>query len=170
MKKTTLALGSFIVGACCMSLLDSGMHTSTRVQASQQPPSPPALPPSTITMLAAIPIVPPLQYFGHGDTIGGNVQQLDGFSCDGGCTIAPRILTYGGGAFSFPVAIIPKGVPIVFTGAAANTVLLMTATGMLPAPKRPAPVPLPGGQIIQADMEISAQPKIALVSLAGVKK
>jgi hypothetical protein len=169
MKKTTLALGSFIVGACCMSLLDSGIHTSTRVQASQQLPSP-TLPPSTISMPAAIPIVPPLQYFGHGDTITGNVQQLDGFSCDGDCTITARLLTYGGGAFSFPVAKIPKGVPIIFTGAAANTAVLMRATGMLPAPKRPAPVPMPGGQIIQADMEISAQPKITLVSLEGTKK
>jgi hypothetical protein len=168
MKKTTLALGSFIVGACCMSLFDSGIQTSMRVQASQQPP--PTLPPSTISMPAGIPIVPPLQYFGHGDTIGGNLQQLDGFSCDGECTIAPRILTYGGGNFSFPVAKIPKGVPIIFTGAAANTVLLMRITGMLPAPKRPAPVPMPGGQIIQADMEISAQPQIALISLGVVKK
>jgi len=162
MKKTTLALGSFIVGACCMYLLDSGIHTSMRVQAAQQPPL--TLPPSTISIPAAIPIVPPLQYFGHGDTIGGNVQQLDGFSCDGACTIAPRILTYGGGSFSFPVAKIPKGVPIIFTGAAANTMLLMRVTGMLPAPK-PRPVPMPGGQIIQADMEIAAQPQIALVSL-----
>jgi hypothetical protein len=166
MKKTTLALGSFIVGACAMSLFDSGIHTSTRVQASQQPPV--TLPPSTISMPAAIPVVPPLQYFGHGSTIGGNVQQLDGFSCDGECTISPRVLTYGGGAFSFPVAKIPKGVPIIFTGAAANTELLMLATGMIPAPKRPS-VPMPGGQIIQADMEISAQPQIALVSLV-VKK
>jgi hypothetical protein len=167
MTKVTLALGSFIVGACCMSLFDSGIHTSTRVQASQQPPT---LPRSTIFMPAAIPVVPPLQYFGHGDTIGGDVQQLDGFSCEGECKIAPRVLTYGGGAFRFPTAIIPKGVPVVFTGAAANTVLLMHATGMLPAPKSPTPVPMPGGQIIQADMEISVQPKIALVSLEGVKK
>jgi hypothetical protein len=168
MKKITLALGSFIVGACAMYLLDSGIHTSIRVHASQQPP--PTLPPSTISMPGAIPVVPPLMYFGHGSTIGGNVQQLDGFSCDGECTIVPRILTYGGGNFSIPVAKIPKGVPIIFTGAAANTALLMRVAGMIPAPKRPAPVPMPGGQIIQADMEITAQPQIALVSLEGAKK
>jgi hypothetical protein len=166
MKKIALALGSFIVGAISTSLFDSGIHTSTRVQAAQQSP---ALPPSTISMPAAVPVVPPLQFFGHGSTIGGNVQQLDGFSCDGSCTVTPRLLTYGGGSVNIPIAVLPKGVPIVFTGAAANTLALMRATGMIPTPKQ-VPVPLPGGPIIKADMEISANPHITLVSLEGVKK
>jgi hypothetical protein len=165
MNKTALALGSFIVGATFGSFALSLIQTSTLVLASQQPP---ALPPSVINMPAAIPVVPPLQFFGHASMVGGNVQQLDGFSCDG-CTITVRVLTYGGGAFNFPNAKIPTGVPIVFTGAALNTLKLLQITGAIPAPK-PRTVPLPGGPIIKADMEIEAQPTITLVSLEGVKK
>ncbi len=108
MSKVTLALGSFIVGAICGSFALSLVHTSTWVHASETPQAP-TLPPSTISMPAAVPVVPPLQYFGHASTIGGAVQQLDGFSCEG-CTIGVGVLTYGGGAFSFPNAKLPRNV------------------------------------------------------------
>jgi hypothetical protein len=48
-----------ILGSLAFSLI----HTSTWVQASQAPQEP-TVPGSTITMPAAIPVVPPLQYFG----------------------------------------------------------------------------------------------------------
>ncbi len=169
MSKVTIALGSFIVGALCASLTLSLIQTSTRVQASQQSPLAPALPPSTISMPAAIPVVPPIQYFGHSSTIGGTVQQLDGFACDG-CTVTVRVLTYGGGAFNFSNTNVPAGVPIVFTGAALNTLRLLQITGAIPPPPTPTPIPLPGGPIIKAQMEIKAQPKITFVSLEGTGK
>jgi len=70
MSKSVLPFGSFIVGAICGSLALLLIQTSMRVQAFQQPQEP-ALPPSAISMPAAIPVVPPIQYFGHGSTVGG---------------------------------------------------------------------------------------------------
>jgi hypothetical protein len=169
MRKIVLSFGSFIVGAICGSLAFSLVHTTARVQAAQQLPQGQALPPSTISMPAAIPVVPPLQYFGHASTVGGAAQQLDGFSCEG-CTVTVGVLTYGGGAFNFSNTKIPAGVPIVLTGAARNTLTLLQLTGAIPKPAPPRSVPLPGGPIIRADMEIKAQPNITFVSLEGVKK
>ena len=167
MSKVTLAFGSFIVGAICGSFALSLIHTSTRVQASQAP----TLPASTLSMPAAIPVVPPLQYFGHGDSVGGAVQQLDGFSCED-CTITAGVLTYGGGAFSFPNAKLPRNVRVILTGAALNTFTLLRATGAIPNPASPLPVVPPSGNAIQrAELQIKAQPSpITLVSLEGVKK
>jgi hypothetical protein len=149
MSKVTLAFGSFIVGAVFGSFALSLIQTSMLVQASRVPQAP-TLPPSTISMPTAIPVVPPLQYFGHGDSVGGVVQQLDGFSCDG-CTITAGVLTYGGGAFSFPDAKLPRNVRVILVGAALNTFTLLRATGAIPNPAPPLPVVPPSGNAIQRE-------------------
>jgi len=167
MNKVTVAFGSFIVGILCGLLAFSLVQTSTRVQAFQQPPQAQA-PPSVISMPGAVPVVPPLQFFGEGSTVGGAVQQLDGFSCER-CTIAVPVFTYGGGAFRLPGSKVPRNVEIRLTGAAQNTFNLLRMTGAIP---NPAPVAPPPGNAIQKTMlEIKAQSSpLDLVSLEGVKK
>ena len=128
------------------------------------------LPSSVINVPAAIPVVPPLQYFGHGDNIGGSAQQLDGFSCDG-CTVSVGLLTYAGGAFSFLNTTFPRGVPLHLDGAALNTLRLLVTLGVVSIPSTPQP-PFPGTPpVIQAELRIKASPKqVTFVSLEGVKK
>jgi hypothetical protein len=169
MSKVTLAFGSFIVGAICGSFALSLIHTSTWVQASQAPQEP-TLPPSTVTMPAAIPVVPPLQYFGVEGTVGGRLQQLDGFSCER-CTVTVPILTYGGGLFNLPGSKLPRNVVLHLTGAALNTFNLLRATGAIPNPAPLPHVPPPGAAIQRATLEIKAQSSpLDLVSLEGAKK
>ncbi|SRR6266403_730117 len=158
MSRTALAFGSFIVGAVFGSLALSLIHTSTRVQAGQ----------TAISMPAAVPVVPPLQYFGHEDTINGAVTGLDGMSCER-CTINTPVLTYGGGLFSLPGSKLPRNVEIRLTGAALNTFNLLRATGAIP---NPSPVvPPPGTAIQRTKLEIKAQSgPLDLISLEGVKK
>lgn len=168
MSRSMFAFGSFVIGAVLGSLSFSLIHTSTRVQASQQPSQAPTLPSSTISMPSAIPVVPPIQFFGHEDNVSGTVQQLDGYSCEG-CTITVGVLTYGGGNFNFPNTKFPRNVPVVLTGAARNTWILLMAVGAIPKPAPPRSVPLPGDRLVQADIEINAQPSISFASLE-VKK
>ncbi len=169
MSKTVLAFGSFIVGAMCGSFALSLIHTSTWVQASQAPQAP-TLPPSSISMPAAIPVVPPLQYFGVESMVGGSLQQLDGFSCER-CTVAVPVLTYGGGAFSLPGSKFPRNVGLVLTGAAQNTFNLLRMVGAIPSPKPLPQAPSRGTAIQRATLEIKAQSSpLDLVSLEGAKK
>jgi hypothetical protein len=109
---------------------------------------------------------PPLQYFGHGDQIGGTAQQIDGFSCEG-CTVTTGVLIYGGGAYNLPGTKFPQKVTLFLTGSALNTFKFLTLTGVIPrpTPRRAPPKP----QV--AELEISAHPNaINLVSLEGIKK
>jgi hypothetical protein len=108
-----------------------------------------------IRMPAAVPVVPPMQYFGHGDTIVGELQQIDGVSCDG-CTIAAHTLTYGGGAYAFRNTRLPSGFQVVFNGAAQNTLQFMIATGTMPQPPLPH-APPPGSATQTAKLEIKPQ-------------
>jgi hypothetical protein len=168
MYKLSQLFGSFVLGACGMFLALSFIHASIPVLASQQPPQEQKLPPSTIAMPAAIPVVPPLQYEGHGSTIGGAAQQLDGFSCDG-CTVTTGALIYGGGAYSFSNTKLPRNVPLILTGAALNTYKLLRLTGVIPNPTPPSPAIQPEGPVMRADLVIKAQPMITFVSVEGTK-
>ena len=170
MSRSMLPFGSFIVGAICGSLVFSLIHTSTRVHAFQQPPQEQALPPSMISMPSAIPVVPPIQFDGHGSTLSGPVQQLDGFSCES-CSVTVGVLTYGGGNFNFPNTTFPRNVGLHLTGAARNTFILLTALGVIPRPTPPPVAPNPGRVIQRTELEIKAQPSpITFVSLESVKK
>jgi hypothetical protein len=119
-------------------------------------------------MPGAIPVVPPLQFFGEDSFVGGAMQQLDGFSCER-CTITVPVFTYGGGAFRLPGSKVPGNVEIRLIGAAQNTFNLLRMIGTIP---NPSPVVPPPGRVIQkAMLEIKAQSNpIDLVSLEGVKK
>ena len=169
MSKVTFALGSFIVGALCGSVSLSLVRASTRAQEPQQT-SGSQVPSSVINMPGAIPVVPPLQYFGHGDKIGGSAQQLDSFSCDG-CTVSVGLLTYSGGAYSFNNTTFPRGVPLHLDGAALNTLRLLVTLGVVAIPSSPRP-PFPGTPpVIQAELQIKASPKtVTFISLEGTKK
>jgi hypothetical protein len=167
MSKVMLSFGSFIVGALAMFLMLSPIHTSTWAQ--EQPSQAPSLPPSTINMSAATPVVPPLQYFGHGSAISGVAQQLDGFSCDG-CIVTTGLLIYGGGSYSLLNTKFPNNVQLRLVGAAENTLKLLMLTGVIPPPAPPQPA-LPQDKIFKAEVQITAKPNtVSLVSTAGVKK
>ena len=125
MSKVMLALGSFIVGACCAFIISSGIQTSTWAQFS--------------TDAASIPIVPPLKGFvmKNSDFNGGSLQ-LDGLDCEN-CTIGNTDFTYGGGAFRLVNPKFKTGMRITFTGAALNTRLLLILVEALNKPQRPVP-------------------------------
>jgi hypothetical protein len=161
MSKVTLALGSFIVGAICGSFALSLIHTSTRVQAFQNPGV------ATINMPGAEPVVPPIRTFMTGGRVAGAVQGLDGLACDG-CTIAVPVLTYGGGAFNLTNPKFPGPVRIELRGAATNTFNLLRAIGAIPTPQ-PPPQP-PRAEMKTAALEIKANTNGNLVSLEGLNK
>jgi hypothetical protein len=77
MSKVTLALGSFIVGACCMFLALSGNHASTFAQGKISAPGSV----SAIDIPGAIPVVPNLTMGFTDEEIGGLMQQIDGLIC-----------------------------------------------------------------------------------------
>lgn len=167
MSKVMLALGSFVIGAICGSMSPSFIHTSTWAQA--QSPQEPSLPSSTIQNLSAVPVVPPIWYFGKGDSIGGAAQQLDGFSCEG-CTVTTPLLIYGGGSYSLSNTKFPKDVEVRLVGAAENTFKFLIFTGAIPAPAPPQPA-LPPDRTFKAEVRIKAKPNaVTLISTAGVKK
>jgi hypothetical protein len=163
MNRIALALGSFIVGACCGSIALSLIHTSTRVQASQGEVVGFAGPPGE-------PAVPPIRtHIRGGGVLGGTVQSLDGVECDG-CTLGVGRLSYAGGAYELKNAQIPRGIPIELKGAALNTVNLLTALGALPSRQQPIPAPKTQPKNRADELEIKPQSSFTLVSLEGVKK
>lgn len=123
MSKVMLALGSFIVGACCASILSFGIQTSIWAQPS---------PPLGISIgNGLVPVVPPLSgessnsTFGNGTSIG-----LDGFNCEH-CTFENMTFIYGGGAFNIPQFTFVGQTRVIVKGAAQNTVQLLALLGML---------------------------------------
>jgi hypothetical protein len=155
MTKVTLALGSFVVGVCASLSVSSFVHTSTRVHAQQ-----------AIVIEGAEPVVPPLRYFGHGDTLLARVQALDGISCEG-CTIAVSAFTYAGGSYNLKNCSVPRNVPIILKGSAKLTLDLLQAMGAVPKPPSPPnpnnpPQASPKPQL--ASLEIRPQDNFTLVS------
>jgi hypothetical protein len=133
MSKVTVALGSFIVGACSMFLVLSGNHASTLEQ--------PVLAQAPLFDAGGVPVVPPIKMRLDNMTLKGLVYQLDGLSCDR-CTFVDMTLTYAGGAFSFANCKFDGTTRVVLSGAAANTLsvlpLLEALTKGVP-PKPPIP-------------------------------
>lgn len=152
MSKVALALGSFIVGATFGSFAFSLIHISTRVQAGQ----------GGGIVLGLEPVVPNLGPAIRGGGVIGGVQALDGIHCVG-CTLAPDVFTYAGGAYQLEDAQVRKNIPIQLKGAALNTVNLLKLLGALPGPQ-PAPQAPNNNPILRA------QDRLTLVSLEGIKK
>jgi hypothetical protein len=158
MNKVALALGSFIVGACCASLALSLSQTSTSAQVLVG-----------VAGANTEPVVPPLSlHFSGGGVVGGSLQPLDGLDCDG-CVISVDRLTYGGGAYRLNNAQLRNNMSIELKGAALNTLTLLRALGALPAPPKP-PQMQSTPPMIKAALELKAQSDFTLVSLEGVKK
>jgi hypothetical protein len=158
MSKVTVALGSFIVGACCAFIISSLPHTSTRVQASQH---------VGVDIPGAEPIVPPLNAHFIGGNIGGDTQALDGLDCNG-CTITAPLITYGGGAFTCGGCTIHTS-RVVLKGAALNTFNALAFFGVIPRPKAAPNKPKP--PMAEAnEIQIVPQEKVDWVTLAGLKQ
>jgi len=151
MSRVTLALGSFVFGACCMYFL--GSHTSTVTQslfaqtkaAPQSPPAaekPQPFVAGTAILLDGVePQVPPLHMSPvNGMTVIGKVmtQALDGINCRG-CVVDAMEVTYAGGALNCIDCKI-KGDRVTLKGAALNTfIILQGLTNFLNVPERPRP-------------------------------
>jgi len=125
MSRVTLALGSFVLGGCCMYLL--GSHTSITVQSVLAQDASKGITAGTaIHVPNAEPVVPPLQTaFIKGFSINGTVktQALDGLNCDG-CVIDALEVTYAGGALRC-VDCKVKGDRVTLKGAALNTLIVL---------------------------------------------
>jgi hypothetical protein len=144
MRKTTIGVFSFALGALCAALLGSfNPHTSTVRQffdvafAQTTAPLMPQLP----SHFAANPWTPPIpvppRSISSGNIIEDQVVQLDGRNSEGE-TIRRSTVVYGGGAYRLVNAKV-EGVQLVWVGAAANTVRLMNDLGLLgqPLPTQP---------------------------------
>ena len=132
MSKVTLAFGSFIVGACCMLFLVlSGIHTSTRAQASQG---------------FAVPVVPPLRgIFSVKNEYKGLTMTLDGLESEGD-VFNDSTIEYSGGAFKLIRPTFSGPVRVSLKGAALNTFVLLqfiqaVEAGRTPPPSTPQPAP-----------------------------
>ena len=116
MSKVTVALGSFIVGACCMFIALSGNHASIFAQGRIVGQGIP----NVLSIPDAVPEVSSKLLRVSGITIEGTEQQIDGLDCEG-CTFNSPVLTYGGGPFRLANAKAVGTVRIELVGAAANT-------------------------------------------------
>lgn len=158
MYKTTVALGSFIVGACSVLFAVSLTHTSTRVQADQV----------GMAVGGAEPVVPQLMAQISDSSFGAGVIALDGIDCFR-CTIKASAFTYGGGAFNCTECTLPANIPIVLRGAALNTLRVLVAFKALPSEPKPPQFALPAPRIDKASAPQMTR-IITLVSLEGIKK
>lgn len=119
MSRVTIALGSFIAGACSM-LLFSGSQASLRAQEAKMTGRS-----TPIVATELVPLVPQLVATFSNEEIDAEQQQIDGLGFVH-CTINSRVLTYGGGSFFFQDVKLPKSVRIDLVGAAANTVTFLS--------------------------------------------
>jgi hypothetical protein len=162
MRKVTVALGSFVLGAACMSLL--GNHTSTFAQAPPQKAPPQQ---GLITIAGTVPVVPPLPHVAlEGNSFQDAAYVLDGLECRG-CTFKNVTLTYGGGAYLLQNANVSLPVKLNLTGAALNTAQLLQTFGLIGCPAKAVPqMPNPNAPTI---MMAKYAPTGSLESPVGVK-
>jgi hypothetical protein len=154
MSKVMLSFGSFVVGALVASTASLLIHRSTVAHADQTP---------AVVIGGAEPVVPPLSATFKGGRIGGDIQALDGLSCDD-CTLDVPVLTYAGGSFGLTNAHVRQHAEIRLKGAASNTVALLAALGALPN-AHPNNQPSTGPQPQIVDLTITPQDNFNLVSL-----
>jgi hypothetical protein len=130
MRKITIALGSFIVGAISMSLV--GNHTSTL---AQEPKSPPG----AVTITGGVPVVPPFRGSKMEDVgIDGFTHRVDGILCLR-CSFNNATLEYGGGEFAILNPRFSGTTSIKLIGAAENTATFLSLFGLLGCPANNAP-------------------------------
>lgn len=153
MNRVLLALGSFVIGACFSFAASSLIHASTRAQRQG------------LVVEGAEPVVPPIKFFGRETRIGGDVQALDGISCDG-CEIAASKITYAGGAASFKNCRIVSVLPIELKGAAENTRQFLMMVGALPKPQPNKP-PKTNPNMQTATFELKPQDNFTLELVAS---
>jgi hypothetical protein len=127
MSKAILALGSFLVGACCASIISLGIHTSAWAQ------------PSLFAFADTVPKITGLGGRMVRLKVTGGSQQLDGLDCQS-CTFDDTLFTYSGGAFRFTDLALKGNWRVSLTGAAANTQLLLTLLHLTDKPQRPVPM------------------------------
>jgi hypothetical protein len=154
MSKPTIALGSFIAGVCFALLFSIGDHAAVHAQAPTpqlQEQLPSFAGDGAVIMSGGIPAVPKeLASMSNFET---SEQQLDGLDCTA-CTFRSPILRYSGGAFRFTNVRFEGPVRVEFSGAAANTLAMLSlvqALGLSQSPARPQP----------------AQPVIRLANMAN---
>jgi len=144
MRTVTLAFGSFVVGALCMSLF--GNHISTVRQSGLAFAQ---MPDMGEVWQAAVPRVPPLGNSGssHNTFLNAEVP-LDGFRSSNNVYKGVTFV-YGGGAYSLTDSTVVPPVQLKFVGAAANTLGLLNTFGMIGCPAKPqAPEVNPNTPII----------------------
>jgi hypothetical protein len=157
MSKVTLALGSFVLGACVSFAAISLVHTYTRVHAQQ-----------ALKIGGAEPTVPPLGPFFRESVFTGALQPLDGINCEK-CTIEASVITYAGGGFRC-VDCIVRSNQVQLKGAANNTFKILMLVGAIsgpPAPEKTVPQNAPK---LATTIEIGKQPKVTWVSDDSLQK
>src|ERR1700719_2088354 len=129
LSKLMLALGSFIVGACCMlPFIDSGSHTSAFAQ---------------VRVTNAVPVVPEVPTMEDKNNTYENVTvPLDGILASAD-SFKRVTFEFGGGLYSLRDSTFVPPIHFSLTGAAANTYALLMQFGMIgcpaEAPRKPAP-------------------------------
>jgi hypothetical protein len=173
MSKVMLALGSFIVGACCAFAISAGIQTSTWAQ--------PSGPVSVfggrgVTALSAtgtIPKVPGLigVKMSNMDFPPAQFQQLDGLDCER-CTFHAPLLAYGGGAFKLVDTTFDGVVEVRLMGAALNTFQLLKMFGAFKQSKPSGPPPLftpPTTRETSATVKAQAKTPTAVTLISAVQ-
>ncbi len=156
MSKTTIALGSSIIGLSIMLTFlwpFLGNHTSTRAQS----PSPrPSSGTRFVDAPGLAPSVPPLGIAVTDVGLKGVAQQLDGLNCEK-CTFTDVVFEYAGGNFRCVDCTFTGSTRLILKGAAANTAVMLRLFQSLntpPAPKGTIPVPQP--RVIPIDNSVQA--------------
>lgn len=152
MSKITLALGSFIVGACSvlLFLMLLGSHTSIFAQAPTS--GPPISGPGLVIIGDAekAPVVlPPSQTLENFNLQAKGLFFVDGTICNN-CVFSDADLIYGGGAFSFTQTTFSGPIRIKLVGAAANTIAFLTFAQAIGASQQP-PKTVPNAPIMRAE-------------------
>jgi hypothetical protein len=133
MRKVTLSVLSFALGALFMSVL--GNHTSTSAQVA------------ILRVSEAVPVVPPFKANRtiEGSTMVGSTFAVDGILCRN-CAFKNTVFEYGGGEFVWENSTVALPLSIKTTGAAENTVKFLNMFGLIGCPaKNPTPVAPPPG-------------------------
>lgn len=145
MSRITVAFGSVTVGAIIVtfSLLFSGNHISTLVQSSLAQPVPG---PRGIVIEGAEPVVPPLGgTLVQRSSFNNVIQPLDGLNCEE-CVFNNVTLEYAGGAYRLINCRFTGTTRVVFKGAAANTLGILSIVEAMTSgnpPTGPSPMPPP---------------------------
>jgi hypothetical protein len=138
MSKVTIALGSFVVGACTAFIFSMGTHTSILAQAPAPQPRIEGSGIPAIVNPEAIPVVRPSLARISNVEIVGSEQQLDGLDCDR-CTFNTPVLRYNGGVFRFTNVRFLGTVRVEFGGAAANALAMLAVVQSLSLSRPPIP-------------------------------